>query len=116
MRAYRASRSLQISSKGEPFFLGLTRGLTVLEDEEASASASSAFCTGVVILNVGEALGEEKSLVTLLMMDWVWGNLSHHLTYQQGVRVSPSLTYYHFRIHGTLYFLIKWSKRGNLAP
>ena len=71
IRAYKASGSLRISSKGEPFFLGLVEGLTVLADVETSASASSTFCTGVAILNVGEALGEEKSLVTLLMIDWV---------------------------------------------
>ena len=44
---------------------------TVLADVEASASASSAFCTEVVILNAGEALGDENSLVTLLIIDCV---------------------------------------------
>ena len=73
------------------------------------------FCTGVVILN-GDAHGEGKSLATLLIMDLVWGNLSHHLTYQQRARKSSSLAYYHFRIQGTLYFLIKWSRGVNLAP
>ena len=71
IRAYKASGSLRISSKGEPFFLGLAVDLTVLVDIEAGASASSAFCTGVVILNVGEALGDENSLVTLLIIDCV---------------------------------------------
>ena len=106
--------SLWIASKGESFFLDLTGGLTFLVDEEASASAT-AFCTAVVIFN-GEAFGERKSLATLLIMELVWENLSHHLTYQQRVRTSSSLAYCHFRIHGTLYFLIKWSRGVNLAP
>ena len=62
--------------------MDLTGGLTFLADEEAGASSASATicCTRVVILN-GEALGEGKSLATLLIMDLVWENLSHHLTY-----------------------------------
>ena len=71
IRAYKASGSLRISSKGEPFFLGLAVDFTVLADVETSASASSAFCSGVVILNAGEALGDENSLVTLLIIDCV---------------------------------------------
>ena len=78
-KAYKASGSLRIASEGEPFFLDLTGDLTFLVDEEAGASGT-AFCTGVVILN-GEAF-ERKSLVTLLIMELVWENLSHHLTYQ----------------------------------
>ena len=84
--------------------------LIVLVDVEAGASASLAFCTRVVILNAGEALWDENSLVTLLIIECVCGNLSHHLTYQRRVRASPSLSYCHFSIQGTLYFLMKWRR------
>ena len=63
MRAYRASGSFQISSKGELFFLGLIEDLTDLADVEAGASV---ICPGVLILTVGKAFGDENSRVTLL--------------------------------------------------
>ena len=37
IRAYKVSGSLRISSKGEPFFLGLAVDLIVLADVEAGA-------------------------------------------------------------------------------
>ena len=75
-RAYRASGSLQISFKGEPFFLGLA----VWTDVEAGALANSVVCTGVWILTASKVFGDGKSLVTLLKTSCTWGNLSHHLT------------------------------------
>ena len=50
---------------------GSTVYLAVLVDVEAGASVSLAFCTGVVIFNAGEALGDENSLITLLIIDFV---------------------------------------------
>jgi len=50
---------------------GSTVCLAVLVDVEAGASVSSTFCTGVVIFNVGEAPGDENSLITLLIIDFV---------------------------------------------
>ena len=89
-------------------------------DEEAGAlgalgASVTAFCTGLVILN-GETFEARKSLSTLLIMESVCENLSHHLTYQHRVRTSSSLAYCHFRIHGILYFLIKCNRGVNLAP
>ena len=46
MKAYKASGSLRISSKGEPFSLGLVVDLTVLANVEAGALANSAFALG----------------------------------------------------------------------
>ena len=60
-----------MSSKEELCFLGLAMDLTILANVEAGASASSVFCTGVVILNAGEALRDGNSLVTLLIVDCV---------------------------------------------
>ena len=59
------SESLQISFKGESFFLGLIEDLTIVADVEAGALASSTIYTVDLVL-AGKILGEGKSLVTLL--------------------------------------------------
>ena len=71
-RAYKASGSLRIASKGELFFLDLTEGATFFVDEEVGASIASvaAVWTGVVIFN-GETFEARKSLSTLLIIESV---------------------------------------------
>ena len=110
-----------MSSRGDLIFLDLVEDLISLKEEVVSAMALFWW-----VISVGCTLGEtrdwilgivvEYSLVTWSIMLWVWENLSNHLTNHQRVRTSPSLAYCHFNIQGTLYFLTKWSKAGNLAP
>jgi hypothetical protein len=69
----------------------------------------------VVLEGKLRALGTwAKSLTFLTMLSIE--NLSHHSIYQCLSSLSSTMTYYHFRIQGILYFLTKWRMWENLEP